>query len=709
MVGYIGRISQKDNEKLRKRSEEGKQDDPRKDFGNYRGTSYIGKSGIEESYETELHGTTGSENVEAEANGTVVRVLSRKAPTNGNNLILAADIRLQYLVEHLFNGRKGAFVAIEPETGDILAYVSKPNYNPNSFVDGIDPQTWAGLRDDPKKPMLNRPIQATYPPGSTFKPFMAMSALMDGIRKPEQAYNDPGYYILGKHRFRGHATGITNMHRSIAQSSNTYYYILAHDMGIDKLHNLLSQFGFGNKTGIDLVGEKKGLLPSSEWKMKRYKQKWLDGETISVGIGQGYSNFTITQLAYATAIIANKGVVMKPHLVKFIESVTSGERVPTVPKETSRLPMTQKQVDVITNAMVEVNRSGTGAKAFSGFPFPVAGKTGTAQVKDLKGRAYNRSVTPEEFRDHSLFIAFAPADKPKIAMALVVENAGFGAEAAAPIVRSALDYYLLGKLPKTVEEITKQWYRTHLYPPHQLPKGFFDPMTSQVVPNENLRSNTMKNISGWPQKMLSGFDKPLLLMMATVYILGLVTLYSASLSHPEFLGQQVRNILISLILVFALANISPQNIMRLGPPIYVLGVVLLVAVLLFGVTKKGATRWLHVGIDIQPSEIMKIAVPLTIAWYFHNRESLPKFKDFIVASLILIIPALLIAKQPDLGTAILVTSAGAYVIFFAGMSWWLVVPLMLALVISVLMLLSFGPDGCASEKKWPLLHNYQKH
>ncbi|MGZ8292352.1 MAG: penicillin-binding protein 2 [Telluria sp.] len=447
VIGYIGRINQRDAKVI----------DASEDAANYNGTDHIGKEGLEKSYESYLHGRTGYEKVIKTAGGRAVSTLSRTEATPGSNLILSVDIELQKVVEEAFGEYKGAFVAIEPETGDVLAYVSRPGYDPNLFVDGIDTQNWNELNTSEDRPMLNRPLQGTYPPGSTFKPFMALAALEQGRRTPGQAISDPGFFILGGHRFNddkpgGH--GIVNMHDSIVASCDTYYYQLGNEMGIDGIQAFMKEFGFGDKTGIDLEHEKTGVLPSKEWKRERFKrnkaaQKWVGGDTISVSIGQGFNNYTMLQLAHATAILANNGVVMKPHLVKIIEDGGTRARTLTVPKESRRVVLKPENIEVIKRALVGVTTeaAGTGRIAFANTPYISAGKTGTAQVIGLKGQKYNASRIAERFRDNALYIAFAPADKPRIALAMVVENAGFGAATAAPIARKAMDYYLLGKRP----------------------------------------------------------------------------------------------------------------------------------------------------------------------------------------------------------------------------------------------------------------------
>ncbi len=448
-IGYIGRITERDQKWI---EEEERQ-------ANYKGTDHIGKTGLEQHYEFELHGQTGYEEVEIDAGGRALRSLKRIPPVSGNNIQLTLDAKLQEITEQAFGDRKGSLVAIDPTSGGILALVSNPTYDPNLFVDGITPENWKELNEHPSKPMINRAINGAYPPGSTFKPFMALAALETGKRTPSQAISDPGYFNFGNHQFRddkkgGH--GLVDMYKSIVHSCDTYYYILANDMGIDAIARFMRQFGFGQRTGIDLgkddSGESRGVLPSQEWKKQRFKrpeqQKWYSGETISIGIGQGYNAYTPIQLASATATLANNGIMFRPHLVHHITDTKSGEQRLVEPKPMRDLGLKQQNVDVIRRAMVGVNKEGTGTRAFAGAPYEVAGKTGTAQVFSLKGAQYKEGAVKKELRDHALYIAYAPADKPTIALAVLVENGGFGAQSAAPIARMVLDYYLLGKLPQ---------------------------------------------------------------------------------------------------------------------------------------------------------------------------------------------------------------------------------------------------------------------
>jgi penicillin-binding protein 2 len=448
LIGYIGRINQEEKKNI----VDNWTDD---DQANYRGTEYIGKLGLEQSYESELHGTTGFEQVETSASGRAVRQLASRPAAPGNTLALSIDIRLQALVETLYGDRRGALVAIDPRNGEVLAFVSKPTFDPNLFVDGIDPDNWKDLNESIDKPLLNRAIRGTYAPGSTYKPYMALAALTLGKRTPQWAMHDPGIYVFGNHTFHddkpeGH--GYVDMYASIVKSCDIYYFALANDLGVDAISAFMEPFGFGQPTGIDLEGELRGVLPSTDWKHKAYRraeqQRWYAGETISLGIGQGYNNFTIIQLAKAMTILATGGQRHTPHLVRDIVDVVTGERHPVVPEPMSPLPLDPGYVDVIRNAMVGVNKEGTSQAAFVNAGYVSGGKTGTAQVVGLKANEkYNAAKVAEHLRDNALFIAFAPADHPTIALAMVLENAGFGAQNAAPIARRVFDYWLKGVYP----------------------------------------------------------------------------------------------------------------------------------------------------------------------------------------------------------------------------------------------------------------------
>ena len=445
VIGYIGRITASDLEVLEEKAS----------AANYRGTDYLGKAGIEASYQEELHGTTGFERLEIDAAGRGIRALSRTPAQPGNNVALTLDIRLQEVAERAFGERRGALVAIEPATGGVLAFVSSPGFDPNLFVDGIDPQSWEDLMDSPDRPLNNRAIAGLYPPGSTFKPFMALAALELGKRTPRTTISDPGYFIFGDRRFRdskpgGHGT--VDLYKSIVLSSDVYYYMLANDMGIDAIAGFMKRFGFGARTGIDLEGEAAGVLPSPEWKLARFsrpdQQKWYAGETISIGIGQGYNAYTPLQLAQALGTLANNGAMFRPRLVSHVDSPRTGERRYFEPQLVRQVQLQPEHLAVVKQAMAGVNLEGTAARSFAGAQYTSGGKTGTAQVVGLKqGEKYEEEKVAERLRDHSLYIAFAPLEGPKIALAVLVENGGFGARAAAPIARTVLDYYLLGKLP----------------------------------------------------------------------------------------------------------------------------------------------------------------------------------------------------------------------------------------------------------------------
>ena len=449
VIGYIGRINPAEKEKL----------EDSDDIANYRGTEYIGKLGVEQSFEADLHGITGVDSVETSAGGRATRKLASQPATPGNTVQLSIDIKLQRLVEELYGSRRGALVALDPTSGEILAFVSKPSFDPNLFVEGIDSESWQALNESPDKPLLNRALRGTYPPGSTYKPFMALAALETGNRRPEQSIVDPGYFMLGAHRFRddkegGH--GVVNMYASIVQSCDTYYYILANDMGVDMIHDQMQRLGFGELTGIDILGEVRGLLPSTAWKKRAYRradqQKWYAGETISLGIGQGYNNFTMLQLASATATLANNGVKMRPHLVREVADVLTRNPKRTIPQPVGEVVARPENIAVIRDALVGVNLEGTSASSFVGAGYSSAGKTGTAQVIQIKqGEKYNASKIDERFRDHALYMAFAPAHAPTIALAMVVENAGFGAQNAAPIARRVFDYWLQGRYPSEAD------------------------------------------------------------------------------------------------------------------------------------------------------------------------------------------------------------------------------------------------------------------
>ena len=479
VVGYIGRINAKEKERIEEED----------DAGNYRGTEYIGKLGVEQRYERELHGITGVNRVETSAGGRATRSLSSDLATPGQNVVLSIDIQLQKMVEDLFGTRRGALVALDPNTGEVLAFVSKPTFDPNLFVDGIDVENWQMLNESIDKPLLNRALRGTYPPGSTYKPFMAMAALSTGKRSASTIINDAGSWTYGGHTFRSHGDsglGPVDMVRSIVLSSNVYYYSLANEMGVDAIHDFMKPLGFGQITGIDLPGEVRGILPSTEWKRNYYKKpeqkKWFGGETISLGIGQGYNTFTMLQLASATATLANGGLQFKPRVVTATQDALTHAQTQVNTAEPVDLGFKPEHMEVVLNGLVGVVTSGTSARVFAGAAYTSAGKTGTAQAVTIGQKdKYNAANLSEYQRDHALYMAYAPADKPKIAVAVIVENAGFGAASAAPIARRVFDYWLLGQYPSEEDMAATQKGQT------AGPIG--KPRTKQEVPLETRKLN----------------------------------------------------------------------------------------------------------------------------------------------------------------------------------------------------------------------------
>jgi penicillin-binding protein 2 len=441
VVGYIGRINERDQQRIEERGE----------TANYRGSEYIGKSGLELSYQTELHGVTGIEQVEINAGGRAVRLMSRTPAIPGNDLELTLDIGLQQAAEAALGSRRGAVVAIEPATGGVLALASTPSFDPNLFIDGISVAEWRALSDSPEHPLLNRALYSAYPPGSTYKPFIALLGLESGKRRVEQRFNNQGLFTFVGQRYvdrKSRCQHNVDLHATIVYSCNTYYYQLAHDLGIQAIADFMGQFGFGQRTGIDVPGEATGVLPSPAWKRSRFssreQQQWYGGETISVGIGQGYNAFTPIQLANALATLLNGGNLFRPHVVSHVVDSVTGERRPVEPEPVERIPLNPKHVEAIRNAMAEVTVSGTAVQAFRGAPYTSGGKTGTAQVFSLRGQRYDADKIPEHLRDHAWYIGFAPAENPTIAVAVLVENGGFGGQSAAPVARQVFDYYLLG-------------------------------------------------------------------------------------------------------------------------------------------------------------------------------------------------------------------------------------------------------------------------
>ena len=447
LIGYINRINDADLEAL----------DESGEISNYKGSDHIGKAGLEQSYEHQLHGTTGFQQVEIDADGHAVRVLSSVAPIPGDNLKLSIDIKMQEIAEKAFGAHRGALVAMDPATGEVLALVSMPTFDPNLFVDGIDTDSWTALNESPDKPLINRALKGTYPPGSTLKPFVALAGLENGKRLPPFTIHDPGFFVLpgNAHHYRdwkpeGH--GSVDIQRAITVSCDTFFYGLALELGIDKLAEFLGRFGLGQPTGIDLEGERSGLLPTPAWKQKRWKQRWFPGETVITGIGQGYTLVTPLQLASAVAMLANQGIRVKPHLVSSIQGGQKGDSKTITASPEKTIGLKPENLALVTAGMLGVTQpGGTAASIGAGAPYNIAAKTGTAQVVGIKqGEKYNASALDEFHRDHALFIAYAPAEAPKIAMAIIVENGGHGGSAAGPIARQVMDYYLLGKLPQPV-------------------------------------------------------------------------------------------------------------------------------------------------------------------------------------------------------------------------------------------------------------------
>ena len=441
VLGYVGRISQRDLEKI--------------DENQYRGINFLGKLGIEAYYEDELRGKSGFEQVETNAHGRIVRTVSSTPSEPGKNLYLTIDSRLQAVTEKAMANRRGAVVAIEPSSGEVLAFASTPTYDPNPFVLGIDSESYALLRDSIDTPLLNRALRGRYAPGSTIKPFMGMNGL-EFKRSPAKKTFCPGFFTLtkGGHRYRcwkhsGH--GSMDMHDSIVQSCDVYFYDLARNLGIERMHDYLDGFGFGRKTGIDMNGESAALLPSRDWKRGARDEPWYPGETVIAGIGQGYMLVTPLQLASATSALANEGIRMKPHFLLAEQNPMDGEIRPVNLQAAQPRIINSDAIPIIQNAMIDVTSSarGTARRIGANSPYKIAAKTGTAQVIGIKqNEKYNEEEVALRHRDHALFIAYAPADNPRIAVAVIVENGGHGGSTAGPIARKVMDFYLLGKEPE---------------------------------------------------------------------------------------------------------------------------------------------------------------------------------------------------------------------------------------------------------------------
>ncbi|EGK08182.1 penicillin-binding protein 2 [Kingella kingae] len=444
-LGYIGRISDHDMTKLTETNR----------AIAYRGTTHIGKSGLESYYEEQLHGKPGYQEVEKDAAGNIIRVIRSEPPQTGQTLRLSMDIRLQQEADRLMGNKRGAMVAINPQTGGILAFVSKPNFDPNIFIDGIDSDSWKALNENWQRPLINRVTQGLYPPGSTFKPFMGMALLESGKINQHTVVSAPGVWSIPNtsHLFRdsvrsGH--GSVNLSKAIQVSSDTFFYKLGFELGIEKTAPYLAAFGLGQKTGIDLPNEYQGILPTPEWKEKRFarlpenKRRWNIAEMVPVSIGQGYNTYTPLQMAHATAILANNGVVYRPHLVKEMLDHENQQITVIDPQPERKLPYSLSNFNYLKRAMQRVLQAGgTARKIGEGLSYTMGGKTGTAQVVQIaQGKTYNAAALREQHRDHAWFIAFAPVDKPQIAVAVILENAGWGANAA-PLARQLTDFYLL--------------------------------------------------------------------------------------------------------------------------------------------------------------------------------------------------------------------------------------------------------------------------
>jgi len=445
-LGYVATISEDDLKRI--------------DRDQYSGSALIGKIGLESTYEQELHGLSGYRQVLVNAQGrrvdklggTPVHLETRK-PTAGNDIFLGIDMRLQHIAEEGLAGKRGAVVAIDPNTGNVLTFASVPTFDPNKFTRGISNADYAALRDDVDRPLFNRALRGTYPPGSTVKPMMALAGLEYGVVDPNAVRNCTGGFTLPGsshvyHDWKRSGHGPVDMKRAIATSCDIYFYGLAEVLGIDRVHDAMSGLGFGRLSGIDVGGEKPGIMPSTAWKMATYKQQWYPGETVIVGIGQGYLTATPLQLAHAAAILAARGRNWRPRLVTSVRDATTQEirKLPPIEEPVIQLRDTSLWDTVIEGMEMVARPGGTASSSFAGVPYRVAAKTGTAQVFSLgQNQKYNAASLAERLRDHALFIAFAPADNPKIAIAVLVENGGHGGLAAAPIARRIFDAYLLGK------------------------------------------------------------------------------------------------------------------------------------------------------------------------------------------------------------------------------------------------------------------------
>ncbi len=449
-IGYVGRVSQNDKKKL---GSDGI-------LKNYLANDYIGKSGLEQQYESMMRGSIGKKIIRTDAFGNEVGLISNTPAVDGYTLQLTIDNQLQQKASQLLGDRKGAIVALDPQTGGVLVFVSKPSYDANLFLDGISPDDWDELQQDKGNPLLNRTIQGTYPPGSTFKPFLAAASLYLGVRNANYRFNDVGFFTLpgSSHRFRNSGNevlGTIGIVDAVAHSSDAFFYKLGLDMGVDRMDKTLPFFGLGQKTGIDLPQENSGLLPSRAWKAKRfakdpYQRNWLPADSVTMGVGQGFNHYTPLQMAYATSILADDGVAHRPHLLNRVLN-KNGAVVSVYSESSVKIPINKADLDLVKLGMQRVMQIGTGSKVGAGAKYTMAGKTGTAQVVALQQNSRKSKFSGSQYKDHSWFIAFAPVENPKIAIAVVVENGGWGASAAGPIVRQIFDSYLLATESGVVE------------------------------------------------------------------------------------------------------------------------------------------------------------------------------------------------------------------------------------------------------------------
>ncbi|MDF0729498.1 penicillin-binding protein 2 [Pseudomonas entomophila] len=432
-VGYVGRINEKEAKTL--------------DNTEYRGTQSIGKTGVERFYENQLHGHVGYEEVETNAQGRVMRVLRHHDPVPGKDIYLSLDAHLQQAAEKALGERRGAVVALDPATGEVLAMVSNPSFDPNLFVKGISFKQYAALRDSIDRPLFNRVLRGLYAPGSTVKPEVAIAGLDSGVITPGSRVFDPGYYELPNydHKYRNWnrtGDGWVDMYAAIMRSNDTYFYDLAHKLGVERLHDYMSEFGLGQKVSLDMFEEAPGLMPSAQWKRATRRQPWFPGETLILGIGQGYMQVTPLQLAQATSLLASKGAWHRPHL-----AMTIGGQPPVDPNPMPDIVLHDKRAwDQVSQGMQMVMHDprGIARAAAAGAQYRIAGKSGTAQVVAIRqGERYDRNKTLERHRDNALFVGFAPAEQPSIVVAVMIENGEAGGRVAGPVVREVMDAWLL--------------------------------------------------------------------------------------------------------------------------------------------------------------------------------------------------------------------------------------------------------------------------